>query len=70
MQGAEKISQRRICLIYKQEIFLQRSSWDEIWIFRGAHYTSIKYLGLLPDNLTSSAKITALSKAHPGLLAC
>jgi len=36
MQGAERISPRRICLICKQEIFTQRSSWDEMWIFRGS----------------------------------
>ncbi len=34
MQGAEKILQRSIWLICQQEIFSQRSSWDEIWIFR------------------------------------
>jgi hypothetical protein len=33
MQGAEKFSLRRICLICKPEIFPQRRSWDEIWIF-------------------------------------
>ena len=35
MQGAEKIPQRRISSICKQGIFLQRSSWGEIWISRG-----------------------------------
>ncbi len=37
-QGAEKISPRHICFMCKQEIFLQRSSWDEMWIFRGSRY--------------------------------
>jgi len=36
VQGAGKISPRRIYRVCKQEIFLQRSSWDEIWIFRCA----------------------------------
>ncbi len=36
MQGAGKISQRRICLYVSKKFFPQRSSWDEIWIFRGA----------------------------------
>ena len=36
MEGAEKISPRRIYIICKQEIFPQRSSWDEMWIFRSA----------------------------------
>ncbi len=37
MQGAEKISQRRICIdMLARNFFPQRNSWDEIWIFRGA----------------------------------
>ena len=37
MQGAEKISPRRIWLYVSKKLFPQRSSWDEMWIFRGAH---------------------------------
>ena len=37
MQGAEEISLRRIWLYVSKKFFLQRSSWDEIWIFGGAH---------------------------------
>jgi hypothetical protein len=37
MQGVEEILQRRMYMICKQEIFSQRSSWDEMWIFRGSH---------------------------------
>ena len=33
VQGAEKISPRRICLYASKKFLLQRSSWDEIWIF-------------------------------------
>jgi hypothetical protein len=36
MQGAEKISPRRIWLICKQEIFTHRNNLDEMWIFRGS----------------------------------
>jgi hypothetical protein len=36
MQGAEKISPRRIWVYVSKKFFSQRSSWDEMWIFRGA----------------------------------
>ena len=37
MQGAEKISAAPHMSDYvSKKFFLQRSSWDEIWIFRGA----------------------------------
>lgn len=36
MQGAKKFYRAAYRWICKQEIFSQRSSWDEVWIFRGA----------------------------------
>ena len=37
MQGVGKISQRHIFKYVSKKFFPQRSSWDEIWIFRGKH---------------------------------
>ena len=39
MQGAEKIPPRAYGLYVSKKFFTQHSSWDEIWILRGARIT-------------------------------
>ncbi len=36
MQGAEKFRSAAYALYVSKKFLPQRSSWDEIWIFRGA----------------------------------
>jgi hypothetical protein len=38
MQGAKKISPRAYELYVSKKFFLQRSSWDEIWVLRGSRF--------------------------------
>jgi hypothetical protein len=42
MQGVEKISPRHIFKYVSKKFFTQRSSWDEMWFFRGF----LCYLGI------------------------
>ena len=58
MQGAEKISPRCIWLYVSKKFFTQRSSWDEMWIFRGSHLLMVPLL--LAASLASGAEFSVL----------
>jgi hypothetical protein len=42
MQGAEKFRSAAYALYVSKKFFPQRSSWDEIWIFRGIHNIELR----------------------------
>ena len=55
MQGAEKFCSAAYALYVSKKFFLQHSSWDGIWIFRGAqlfsaHYSTIQAHCSFPAN--------------------